>query len=201
MWSERSAAVRGSDEANSAGNPLLPCLIGGIMQANSLFRDLIAKEGLGLISAEAIPDMYREVLLGGWMQDEEGAWLLEYFRSRHHASRSMFVDVAGYEASVNGRGIPDVDLPDGGTLRAVTLSRRGYVFAQAALRKLGSIPGHPAMKAYILICSTGECSDSDRYTGTVTFASSRRGQAGYLDDVEEITDCAVLVVDISDCTP
>lgn len=172
------------------------------MQTNSLFRDFVAKGALDSTSSELMPDMYREALLGGWVRDEEGAWLLEYFRSRHFASRSTFADTASYEASVNGRGIPDVDLPDSGTLRAVKLSRRGYAFAQAALRSLSSIPGHPAtMKAYILICSAGGCSNSDRYVGTVTFASSRRGQADYLDDVEEITDCAVLVLDMSDCTP
>ncbi|MFB4317448.1 hypothetical protein [Actinomadura sp. 21ATH] len=57
-------------------------------------------------------DMYaplREIIEEGWSV-EHGAVLLTAFRRSYFGQRSSFPAIGDYEAAVNGRGIPDLDI-------------------------------------------------------------------------------------------
>ncbi|MEU8359257.1 hypothetical protein AB0C27_24900 [Nonomuraea sp. NPDC048882] len=164
-----------------------------------MFGDIATEAILEGASLEDIPEAYWASLREGWMRDETGAWLLRSFKSSYFGPHCSPGDVAGYEASVNGRGIPDIDLSSTGVQRARELARRGYAFARMALFGLRTMTGHPPMEAYISICRVDDSRDDDLYTGSVTFASLRPNEANYLDDVEDIRDCAVLILEVSDC--
>ncbi|MEV0315527.1 hypothetical protein [Nonomuraea fuscirosea] len=159
----------------------------------------IATDVLEGASLEDIPEAYWAPLREGWMCDKTGAWLLRSFKSSYFGPHCSPDDVVGYEASVNGRGIPDIDLSSTGIQRARELAKRGYAFARTALFGLRRMTDHPIMEAYISICRVDDSGDDDLYTGSVTFASPRPNEANYLEDVEDIRDCAILILEISDC--
>src|SRR5437868_15067685 len=162
------------------------------MRYNSMFGDILTEEILEYVSLEDIPEAYWETLREGWICDEAGAWLLRSFKPGYFGPPCSPDDVVGFEANVNGRGIPDMDLLSTGIQRAKELATRGYAFARMALFGLRSMNCHPSMEAYI---SIGRFEDS--YTGSVTFASLRQNVPNYLDDVESIRVCAVLILGIS----
>jgi hypothetical protein len=69
-----------------------------------------------------------------------GALLLGALRCSYSGRRSLFTDVTSYEAAVDGRGVPDMDLPYRGPRRVDMLIRRSYSFACEALSQLSRIP-------------------------------------------------------------
>ncbi|MFD0522910.1 hypothetical protein [Paractinoplanes durhamensis] len=83
------------------------------MRFNAVFADLVGEAALEDVS---LPDLFRGAVDDGWTVDERGAWLLRRFLATYSGSPSAFSDVTGYEAAVNGRGIPDLDLDVGGRL-------------------------------------------------------------------------------------
>src|SRR5882724_11567854 len=95
------------------------------MRFNAVFADLVDLESLSDVSGADVPGGFRRAVDEGWTRDERGAWLLRDFLATYHGSPEAFSDLTGYEAAVNGRGIPDLDLAVGGKARAVALARRG----------------------------------------------------------------------------
>jgi hypothetical protein len=166
---------------------------------NAMFAEIADEQTLGGVSQADLPDLFRQAVHEGWMRDETGAWLLKQFRATYSGSRAAFTDATGYEASVNGRGVPDLDLNSDGIERARHLAARAYAFARMALFRLNELPEHPPATAYISI-SHLEMDDSEIYTGNVTFVTQHDGEPPYVGSVEDTTANALLAVDSTDCT-
>ena len=165
------------------------------MRFNAVFADLIGDGALGDVSGGDLPDLFQRAVNDGWTSDERGAWLLRRFLATYSGSPDAFTDVTGYEAAVNGRGIPDLDLTAGGKARAVALARRGVAFARAALTRLNADhPGHPPATAYVSIGDV-DMDDEVSYVGDVTFVMVRDEEPPYVADIDRITANAVLVID------
>ncbi|MFE7167090.1 hypothetical protein [Streptomyces sp. NPDC057616] len=81
-----------------------------------------------------VPEPFRAVVREGWILDG-GAQLLTVLHSGYSGGGSQdFEDVVHYEATVNGRGMTDYDLPRSGTERLETLLRRSVGYACTALQ-------------------------------------------------------------------
>jgi hypothetical protein len=168
------------------------------MRSNAVFADLV-----GVVPSEApgddLPDLFRWAVAEGWTADERGAWLLRRFLATYSGSPEAFRDLTGYEAAVNGRAIPDMDLTVSGKARAAALARRGVAFARAALSRLNAEhPDHPPAVAYVSINEV-DMDDEVLYVGNVTFVTAHEGEPPYLRDIDGITDNAVLTIDSDEC--
>jgi hypothetical protein len=168
------------------------------MRYNAIFAQIADEKSLNRVSEADLPEPFRRATSEGWLRDEHGAWLLKYFLETYSSSPAAFADVTGYEAAVNGRGVPDIDLTSDGLDRARDLAKRAYAFARVALYRLSRVPGHPLAAAYVSISSL-EMDGDEIYTGSITFTTPHEGEPRYVDNVEELTSNAVLMVDISDC--
>ena len=168
------------------------------MRFNAVFADLVG-EVPPEVPGDDLPDMFRWAVAEGWTADERGAWLLRRFLATYSGSPEAFSDVTGYEAAVNGRGIPDMDLTVSGNARAAALAKRGIAFARAALSRLNSEhPVHPPAVAYVSI-SDVDMDDEVLYVGNVTFVTAHEGEPPYLPDIDGITDNAVLAIYSEEC--
>jgi hypothetical protein len=171
----------------------------GDMRFNAVFGDLVDEQSLSDLSRGDLPDLFRRAVEDGWTTDERGAWLLRRLLATYHGSPEAFSDTTGYEAAVNGRAIPDLDLSARGKARAVALARRGVAFARAALYQLNvDHPDHPPATAYISITDLDLDLDI-RYEGNVTFVTEHDGEPPYLGDLAAVTGNAVLAIDSTDC--
>jgi hypothetical protein len=169
------------------------------MRYNATFADLIVMETLSDVSFGDLPKELLRTVDEGWICDERGAWLLRDFVASYHGSPDAFSDVTGYEAAVNGRAVPDLDLAVVGKARAVALARRGVAFARAALYRLNAdYPDHPPAVAYVSI-SDEDLDDDISYEGDVTFVTAHDGEPPYLSDLEAVTANAVLAIDSAEC--
>ncbi|WP_371669418.1 hypothetical protein OG985_18175 [Streptomyces sp. NBC_00289] len=84
-------------------------------------------------SEEDVPDAFRAVVRAGWTMDGD-AQLLTALRSGYSGGgRAEFHDVIHHEATVNGRGMMDHDLPASGPARLETLLRRSLGYACTGL--------------------------------------------------------------------
>ncbi len=164
-----------------------------------MFAEIADEERLSRVSQTDLPDLFRKAVAEGWLQDEHGAWLLKQFQATYSGSRTASSDLTSYEASVNGRGVPDLDLQSDGILRARELAKRGYAFARMALFRLNELPDHPAITAYVSI-SPVEMDEGNFYTANVTFVAFHDGEPSYAGRVEDLTANAVLAVDSWECT-
>lgn len=168
------------------------------MRYNAMFEEIAGVQSLSAASPADLPEFFRQVVLEGWVKDDQGAWLLSRLRSTYSGSPEAFTDLTGYEAAVNGRAIPDFDLDSRGQERARDLAKRGYVFARMALLRLSEIPDHPPGCAYVSI-NPVEVDDEEVYAGNVTIVTHHDGEPPYVRDVEGMTSSAVLALASSDC--
>ncbi len=144
-----------------------------------------------------MPELFRAAVDEGWVVDETGAHLLKLFRRRYHGNRDLFTDLTGYEAAVNGRGVPDMDVTERGAARVQVLVRRAYAFAWMALFSLRTIPGRATVDGYI---SVGPAlMNEDWYTANVTFCVDRGAEAAYVSDIENAGQSAILVLSSTEC--
>ncbi|MFJ7913098.1 hypothetical protein [Kitasatospora sp. NPDC096204] len=167
------------------------------MKFNAMFSDLVEPEFLKRATKGDVPELFQCALDAGWEVDPGGAWVLRHFSESYHGNRSSFTDLTGYEAAVNGRAIPDLDLADDDPARVETLARRAYAFACSALFALRQVPGAPSGSAYISIGPA--LYDENVVTGSVTFCMQHEGEAPYLADISRMTLSGVLVVDSEEC--
>jgi hypothetical protein len=169
------------------------------MRLNAVFAELVGEDALSGVSPNDVPAEFRQTVDDGWTRDERGAWLLRDFAATYHGSAEAFVDLTAYEAAVNGRGVPDLDLTIGGKARAAVLARRGLAFARAALHRLNTDhPDHPPVVAYVSI-SDEDPADEIPYEGAVTFVTAHDGEPPYVRDLEAVTANAVLAIDSTEC--
>ena len=162
-----------------------------------MFSQIVQPESLHDVTQADIPELFQAAISEGWVVDETGAYLLKLFRRGYFGSRDSFTDVTGYEAAVNGRGVPDLDLSEEGAARVQVLARRAYAFAWMALFSLRGIRDHAEVSAYISVGPT--LMDENLYTASVTFCASHDGEHPYIADMEQLTMNAVLTLDSTEC--
>ncbi|RKT54108.1 hypothetical protein C8E97_2705 [Saccharothrix australiensis] len=167
------------------------------MKFNPMFSDLFQPELLGRVTKGDVPESFQSALAAGWEADPSGAWVLRLFSESYRGDRSSFTDLTGYEAAVNGRAIPDLDLAADHPARAEVLVRRAYSFAHCALFALNQTLGAPPGSAYISIGPT--LYDEGLVTGSVTFCVQHNEEEPYLADISRVTLSGILVVDSDDC--
>ena len=148
------------------------------MWANDAFWGLLSEGTLAHVSVTAVPPDPHEVARRGWVEDASGAWLLRAFRDSYHGSAESFDDLTGFEAAVNGRAVPDLDLPPTGGARIACLVRRAIAFARLALSSYER--SGPVMVAYGLF--SGDKS-SGAMTGSLTFCAEHPGEPPYIENV------------------
>jgi hypothetical protein len=135
------------------------------------------------------------VVRQGW-RIIDGAVLLSCWCDSYHGDRSAFSQIVDYEAAVNGRGIPDLDLTEDRTERVPKLLRRGMGFAWRALYVQRRQFPNIEMSAYISVSPT--LFDADYFTGNVTFCAVRTGERPYIDR-ELLKDEIVAAMFSTDC--
>ncbi|WP_152521059.1 hypothetical protein [Nocardiopsis ganjiahuensis] len=168
------------------------------MKFNSMLESMIDPRLSDTVTSGDLTDFHRNVLDSGWVEEDHGAWVLRTLRGSYYGAKGQFSDVTGYEASVNGRAIPDLDLDSAGSRRAETLFRRGYSFAHSALFSLSRIQESPSAVAYITIGPT--LYDETVIIGNVTFCAIREGVRPYIDDISDVSLSGVLLLDSNDCS-
>ncbi|WP_307176608.1 hypothetical protein [Streptomyces africanus] len=144
---------------------------------------------------EDAPEPFQAIADAGWTRDGD-AHLLTALRSGYSgAGRMDFEDVIHYEATVNGRGMTDYDLPASGAERRGTLLRRCLGYACAALR---AVPDRQtrSVVGYVSL-SEGGLADN-LLTARVTFCSVHPGLPRYLDDMDSYTQEALLEIEQED---
>jgi hypothetical protein len=144
-----------------------------------------------------VPSRCREVVAEGWIRDAEGAVLLCALLRSYHGRRSAFIDVRSYEAAVNGRAVPDMDLPVMGPQRVEMLIRRSYFFACGALSQLRKMADPPQVTAFIVINRTD--TEDPVYVGTVTFWARHEGEKPYFELSDNDPDDAMMSIESADC--
>lgn len=151
----------------------------------------------GLVPEDLIPG-YREVVADGWFTADDGAVLLRAFYEGYHGDRGSFRFVEDYEAAVNGRGIPDSDLPEAAQQRTPLLARRGLAFAWHALYTLRT--QLPATQVIGYVSISPVLFDPQTMVGSVTFCSRRGTEPPYKDRSLLDPDDFVFAVDSQECT-
>ncbi|MGW2542432.1 hypothetical protein ACWC5I_16535 [Kitasatospora sp. NPDC001574] len=167
------------------------------MKFNTRFSELVQPELLERVNREDVPEFFQAALDAGWEVEPNGAWVLRFFSEGYRGDRSTFTDLTGYEASINGRAIPDLDLAEDDPVRIETLTRRAYSFAHGALFALRKISSAPPGSAYISIGPT--LYDENLITGNVTFCVRHGEEEPYLADISRMTLSGVLVLESEDC--
>ncbi|MET7993368.1 hypothetical protein ABZU76_20965 [Amycolatopsis sp. NPDC005232] len=138
----------------------------------------------------------RGVIERGWIT-VDGAHLLEAWYRSYFGDRDRFSEVIDYEAAVNGRGIPDLDLTEIGESLVSLLLGRGVAFAWAALHQQNDDLPAVWMAAYISAGPT--LFDPDKFTGNVTFCTVPLGRPGYIDALKVTKEDIVVALFSEDC--
>lgn len=143
------------------------------------------------------PDPFLAIVAEGWMVDANGAQLLKALHPGYASTGRPegLEDVIHYEASVNGRGMMDYDLPPSGPDRQKLLMRRCLGYSYAALRAVPSSYEWPVF-GYVSL-SDGGLHD-DTLTANVTFCSQRTDVIPYVADVNSYADEALLEISQTD---
>ncbi|MFF4594456.1 hypothetical protein [Amycolatopsis sp. NPDC001319] len=132
----------------------------------------------------------------GWVTVDD-AHLLEAWYQSYFGNRGRFSAVIDYEAAVNGRGIPDLDLSGTGEPRVSRLLRSGVAFAWAALFRQNTDLPDVRMAAYVSAGPT--LFDPEHFTGNVTFCTVPLGQPGYTDPMKLGEEDIVVALFSEDC--
>jgi hypothetical protein len=143
---------------------------------------------------DLMPDL-EAVVKRGWQIVDEAVLLSSWFES-YHGDRSTFPGVMDYEIAVNGRGIPDFDLPEDGRVRVPRLLRRGMAFAWSALHVQNNQFPDIELSAFVSVSPT--LFDPDYFTGNVTFCAVRPSERPYIDRVF-LNDELVAAIFTTDC--
>lgn len=148
---------------------------------------------------EDAPEAFRAIAAEGWIVDDNGAQLLKALRAGYSGADGVegFQDIVHYEASINGRGMMDYDLPPSGPDRRALLVRRCLGYAHAALRTAPANLEWPVF-GYVSLSSGGL--HDDTLTAHVTFCSQRPGILPYADDMNSYIDEALLEISQKDAS-
>ncbi|MET7730913.1 hypothetical protein ABZT02_06055 [Streptomyces sp. NPDC005402] len=143
------------------------------------------------VREECVPDQFRAVVQGGWTV-ENGAHVLTALYSNYSgAVQSEFGDVVHFEATVNGRGMMDYDLPDSGPERLKSLLDRSLAYACTALLA-APVSGPWPVLGYISLSEGGI--DDNLLTAHVTFCTRRVGLPPFVQDMDSYTHEALMEI-------
>jgi hypothetical protein len=143
-----------------------------------------------------VPTVYRAIAEQGWFVDESGACLLSALKAGHTGKRAdAFEDVVHFEATVNGRGMMDFDLPASGPDRQRLLLRRSLAYACLALHIAPIDSPHPIL-GYVSLSEGGLSGNT--LTANVTFCTSRPDLPPYVDDIDACSEEALLELSRAD---
>lgn len=144
---------------------------------------------------EDVPDPFRAIARAGWTSEGDAQLLSALYSGYSGTPLSEFGDVIHYEATVNGRGMMDYDIPESDPERHTTLLRRSLGYACTALLAVpGSCPW--PMSGYVSLSEGGL--EDDLFTAHVTFSSERPGLPRYVDDMDSYQHEALLEVSQDD---
>jgi hypothetical protein len=142
------------------------------------------------VHLDDVPAAYRAIAEEGWIVGRHGAYLLAALGEGYHGfSAAQFDDIVHLEASVNGRGMMDYDLPDSGPERLYPLLRRSIAYACLVL-KLAPADDEHKILGYVSL-SEGGMSD-DVLTAHVTFCTRRSGVPPYINNVQDYAEESLL---------
>jgi len=144
---------------------------------------------------EDVPDPFRAIIRAGWVAEGDAQLLTALFSGYSGTPLTEFDDVIHYEATVNGRGMMDYDLPESGPERRKTLLRRCLGYTCTALLAVPESHLWP-VSGYISLSEGGL--EDDLLTAHVTFCSARPGLPRYVDDMESYKHEALLEVSQDD---
>ncbi|MFD4557094.1 hypothetical protein ACFWP5_22720 [Streptomyces sp. NPDC058469] len=148
-----------------------------------------------IVQEEDVPDPFRAIVRAGWTSEGDAQLLTALFSGYSGTPLTEFDDVIHYEATVNGRGMTDYDLPESDPERDKTLLRRSLGYACIAL--LAVPVSHPwPMFGYVSLSEGGL--EGDLLTAHVTFSSERPGLPRYVDDMDSYKHEALLEVSQDD---
>lgn len=164
------------------------------MKMNASMADLL--EGAEFhVREEDVPDQFRAVVREGWTLDGEAQLLTALHSGYSGVGMQEFEDVIHYEATVNGRGMMDYDLPKSGPERRASLLRRSLGYACSALLAVPASQRWPAL-GYISLSEGGI--DGDSLTAHVTFCSQRLGLPAYASDMDSYMHEALMEISQED---
>ncbi|MFJ4202505.1 hypothetical protein ACIP2Y_23165 [Streptomyces sviceus] len=147
------------------------------------------------VREDYVPDQFRAVVQGGWTVADGAQLLAALYSNYSGAALSEFGDVVHYEATVNGRGMMDYDLPHTGPERSRSLLSRSMAYACMAL--LAVPAGWPWPILGYVSLSEGGIGD-DLLTAHVTFCSRRVGLPPYVREMELYTHEALIEISPDD---
>jgi hypothetical protein len=150
----------------------------------------LAGTELPAFRSDDVPTAYRAIVEEGWTADGNGAYLLSALQAGYRGSAADdFEDIVHFEATVNGRGVMDYDLPPSGPQRQNILLRRSVSYACLALQAAPAESSHPIM-GYISL-SEGGLAD-DILTAHVTFCTRRPDALQYVDNIQDYSEEALI---------
>ncbi|MEV5531429.1 hypothetical protein [Streptomyces prunicolor] len=144
---------------------------------------------------EDVPDSFRAIVRAGWTTEGDAQLLTAPFSGFSGTPLTEFDEAIHYEATVNGRGMMDYDLPESGPERLKTLLRRSLGYACTALLAAPESHLRPVL-GYISLSEGGL--EDNLLTAHVTFCSARPGLPRYVDDMDSYKHEALLEVSQDD---
>lgn len=165
------------------------------MRVNSTMRDLMQGVDLDQLSSADIPSAFQSILEGGWVYDDSGAWVLRRLADPGTHSHGL-LDPVQREATINGRGMIDYDLPKETALRKPPLFRRSIAYACAGIdHALQSGPGRYAT-SYV---SASHAAEGERtLTTNVTFCTMRGDRVPYVENMDEFREEGLMEITAPD---
>ncbi|MFI6015383.1 hypothetical protein ACIBAG_42605 [Streptomyces sp. NPDC051243] len=154
---------------------------------------LLTEFPISSLGDEDIPAMFLEVKRAGWSYTPNGARVLTALIPE---VTYTYFDVLQEEASINGRGIVDCDMPTAEPERTALLLRRCLSYAFGALCEASKYFGDQEVMAYISL-SLGGVND-DTMTANVTFCTKNPNVAPYIRDLEQVQNEAIVELSLED---
>ncbi|MEU9344489.1 hypothetical protein AB0D74_25160 [Streptomyces sp. NPDC048278] len=167
-----------------------------MIRLNTPMRELAGARPLDAASWEALPPPLRTLIDSGWVLETDGACLLAALRDGYHGSRAAFADTTGFEASVNGLGIPDWDIETQAGERTRDLFVRAVSYAKFALKRAGTTTATGGLTAVVSLSNSLE--GEPGVTARVTFFLARDDEPSLVEDVDAYREEALLVFRRSD---
>lgn len=164
------------------------------MRSNAEMRALLRETDTTGLGPGDIPPGFREVVARGWSLTPAGGRVLTALVLVGLPGR---LDRLAEEATVNGRGMTDYDLPAATEERTPLLVRRCLAYVSACLYGAQEYFGDAAVRAYV------SCSHADTpqalLTSNVTFCTPRPDVLPYISGLESVKGAAVAEFSVGDC--
>lgn len=169
------------------------------MRSNPRMRALLQETDTTGLSARDIPPLFREVAEHGWSTTAAGGRVLTGLRPESQKTAAVHSDRLAEEATVNGRGMTDYDLPAAPRERTPLLVRRCLAYVCACLGRAQEEFGDTRVKAYVSLSFAD--TDEALPTSYVTFCTPLPDVLPYISRLEDVADAAVAEISVEDGPP